>query len=72
MMKKTNWVSACRAKGEVELNTDLASLFREQFKLKLQKASGELKNKSRLMKVRRDVARLKTLLSEAKNRESAA
>jgi large subunit ribosomal protein L29 len=71
-MKKTNWVSESRAKAEIELNTDLSSFFREQFKLKLQKASGELKNKSRLMKIRRDIARVKTILSEAKNRESAA
>jgi large subunit ribosomal protein L29 len=71
-MKKTNWVSESRAKTEIELNTDLSSFFREQFKLKLQKASGELKNKSRLMKIRRDIARVKTILSEAKNRESAA
>ena len=71
-MKKTNWVSESRAKTEVELNADLSSLLREQFKLKLQKASGELKNKSRLMQIRRDIARLKTILSEAKIRESAA
>ena len=71
-MKRTNWVSECRAKTEVELNADLSSLLREQFKLKLQKASGELKNKSRLMQIRRDVARLKTILSEANSRESAA
>lgn len=72
MMKKKNWVSECRAKTAVELNTDISSLFREQFKLKLQKASGELKNKSRIKTVRRDIARLKTILSEAKSRESAA
>jgi large subunit ribosomal protein L29 len=71
-MKKRNWVSECRAKTDVELNTDLSSLFREQFKLKLQKASGELKNKSRLMQIRRDIARLKTILSEAKSKERAA
>lgn len=71
-MDKKNWVSERRAKNKVELNIDLSSLLREQFKLKLQKASGELKNKSRLMKIRRDIARLKTILSEAKSRESAA
>ncbi len=71
-MKKRNWVSECRAKTELELNTDLSSLLREQFKLKLQKASGELKNKSRLMQIRRDIARIKTFLSEANKRESAA
>ncbi|MEY3182152.1 MAG: hypothetical protein RLZ35_137 [Pseudomonadota bacterium] len=71
-MKKKNWISECRAKTGVELNAEMNSLCREQFKLKLQKASGELKNKSRLMQVRRDIARLKTILSEAKSKESVA
>jgi large subunit ribosomal protein L29 len=71
-MKKTERVAEYRTKTGAELNAELESLQRTQFKLKLQKASGELKNKSRLMEVRRYIARLKTLLSEAKNRENAA
>lgn len=40
----------------------LANLKKEQFNLRFQKASGQLANTSRIRQVRRDIARLKTIL----------
>ncbi len=55
-----------RAKDQVELNKNLESLLREQFKLRLVRASGELTEVSRMKKVRRDIARILTLLGSKK------
>ena len=53
-----------RAKSEVELNEELHSLLREQFNLRMQKGTGQLSNSARMKSVRRDVARVKTILNE--------
>lgn len=55
-----------RAKDQVELDKNLESLLREQFKLRLARAGGELTDFSKMKKVRRDIARLLTLLSDKK------
>ena len=47
-----------------ELNTELLNLLREQFNLRMQAASGQLQQSHLLKQVRRDVARVKTLLNE--------
>ena len=49
-----------REKSVEELNT----LLREQFNLRMQAASGQLQQSHLLKQVRRDVARVKTLLNE--------
>lgn len=46
-----------------ELNDALAGLKKEQFNLRFQRASGQLENTARVRQVRRDIARIKTLLS---------
>lgn len=53
-----------REKGVEELNTELLNLLREQFNLRMQVASGQLQQTHLLKQVRRNVARVKTLLSE--------
>jgi large subunit ribosomal protein L29 len=53
-----------RAKSPNELQTELNSLLRAQFSLRMQKATQQLTNTSQLGKVRRDIARVRTLLSE--------
>jgi len=53
-----------RAKSPNELQTELNSLLRAQFSLRMQKATQQLTNTSQLGKVRRDIARLRTLLAE--------
>lgn len=53
-----------RAKSADELNDQLLQLKKEQFNLRFQKASGQLENTSRVRVVRRDIARIKTILGQ--------
>ena len=53
-----------RGKTPAELNEELNGLLREQFNLRMQKGTGQLANSSRLKSVRRDVARVKTIMNE--------
>jgi large subunit ribosomal protein L29 len=53
-----------RTKSVEELNEELVALRREQFNLRMQQATGELANNSQHRRVRRDIARVKTILSE--------
>ncbi len=53
-----------RVKSTEELETVLADLKREQFNLRFQSASGQLENTARVRQVRRDVARVRTLMAE--------
>jgi len=55
-----------RAKTPDELKTQLADLKKEQFNLRFQRASGQLENTARVRQVRRDIARIQTVLSVAK------
>jgi large subunit ribosomal protein L29 len=54
--------SDLRAKSADELKTDLVGLKKEQFNLRFQKASGQLENTARVRQIRRDIARIKTVL----------
>lgn len=56
--------SELRAKSAGELNTELLELLKAQFSLRMQLATQQLSNTSQLGKVRRDVARVRTLLHE--------
>ncbi len=47
-----------------ELNEELVALRREQFNLRMQQATGELAQNHQHRRVRRDIARVKTVLSE--------
>lgn len=53
-----------RAKSEDELNKELLDLKKEQLNLRFQQTNGQLENTSRVRAVRRDVARIKTILTE--------
>ena len=59
-----------RAKTEDELKDNLAQLRKEQFNLRFQRASGQLENTARVRQVRRDIARIKTLLHEKRQQAS--
>ncbi|MGA0032300.1 MAG: 50S ribosomal protein L29 [Burkholderiales bacterium] len=50
------------AKGSDELRKELESLLKAQFSLRMQKATQQLSNTSQLRKVRRDIARVRTVL----------
>jgi large subunit ribosomal protein L29 len=53
-----------KAKSPDELTTELHALLREQFGLRMQKATQQLSNQSKLPSVRRDIARVRTLLTQ--------
>jgi len=53
-----------RAKTPDELTTELVALKKEQFNLRFQRASGQLENTARVQQVRRDIARIKTVLTQ--------
>ncbi|MEZ5666987.1 MAG: 50S ribosomal protein L29 [Alphaproteobacteria bacterium] len=54
-----------RGKSREELTGMLGDLQKEQFNLRFQRASGQLENTARVRQVRRDIARIKTLLGGA-------
>jgi large subunit ribosomal protein L29 len=56
--------SELRAKGVDELDKELLELLKAQFSLRMQLATQQLGDTSQLRKVRRDVARVRTLLRE--------
>ena len=53
-----------RAKTEDELVEQLDNLGREIFNLRFQRANGQLENTTRVRQVRRDIARIKSVLGE--------
>ena len=60
-----------RHKTPDQLRDKLAGLKKEQFNLRFQKATGQLEKTSRVRLVRRDIARIETVLSE-KSKATAA
>jgi large subunit ribosomal protein L29 len=53
-----------REKSVEELNSTLLDLLRDQFKYRMQKATGQLSQSHLLGQVRKDIARVKTVLNE--------
>ena len=68
--KKTTAVKASskaedfRAKSGDELNAQLSNLKKEQFNLRFQRANGQVENTGRIRVLRRDIARIQTVLTE--------
>ena len=56
--------SDLRSKDTVALNQELTSLLKAQFSLRMQHATQQLQNTSQLGNVRRDIARVRTVLRE--------
>ncbi len=59
-------VADLRQKSDDELKDQLIDWRKEQFNLRFQAASGQLENTARVRELRRDIARIKTLLNERK------
>ncbi len=55
--------SELKAKSADELRKELESLLKAQFSMRMQKATQQLTNTSQLRKVRRDIARVRTVLA---------
>ncbi|WP_018870675.1 MULTISPECIES: 50S ribosomal protein L29 [unclassified Thioalkalivibrio] len=56
--------SELRNKSDQELGSELEALYKEQFGLRMQQAVGQLSRPDRMKTVRRDIARIKTLMNE--------
>jgi len=63
-MKVSERKKDLRDKSLDELRTELGALLKEQFGLRMQKATQQLTNSSKIVRVRRDIARVKTLLNQ--------
>jgi large subunit ribosomal protein L29 len=61
-----------RAKGAAALGEDLLKLRREQFNLRMARATGQAAKPDQFAKVRRNIARVKTVLAQAKRNEIKA
>lgn len=64
-MKASERKKDLRAKPAGELQQELMELLSAQFKLRMQKATQQLTNTSQIRRTRRDIARVRTLLSQA-------
>jgi large subunit ribosomal protein L29 len=68
-MSSKQRLSDLRALSEDQLNEELLKLKKEQFNLRFQRATGQLENSSRVRVVRRDVARIKTIATQARSKQ---
>jgi large subunit ribosomal protein L29 len=59
-----------RAKTDDELSSQVEVLGKEIFNLRFQRANGQLENTARVRQVRRDIARIKTILAERRRKAS--
>jgi large subunit ribosomal protein L29 len=60
-----------RAKSIDELNDQLAQMKKEQFNLRFQRANGQAENTGRIRVLRRDIARIQTVLNEQRRAAAA-
>ena len=58
--------SEIRQKSVEDMAQELEALHKEQFSLRMQNATGQLTRSSDMRRVRRDIARIKTVLNEKK------
>ena len=65
-------VQELRSKSDAELREELTGLMREQFNLRMQKGTGQLGQPNELRRVRREIARVKTILNEKASKGSQA
>ena len=64
--------SELRNKSAAELREELKGLLREEFNLRMQKATGQLARPHQFGRIRKDIARIKTVLNEQVNAGTAA
>ena len=69
-MKRTERKNAITGKNAAELQTELEALLKEQFGLRMQKATQQLTNTAKMQQVRRSIARARTLIHQAAQRET--
>ena len=64
MAKKKNTPDDFRGRSADELSEQLVKLKKEQFNLRFQRANGQVENTGRIRVLRRDIARIQTVLTE--------
>ncbi len=62
--------SEIREKSNAELATEIDSLKKELFNLRFQQATGQLENSAKLRALKKDIARIKTILTEREMAEA--
>jgi large subunit ribosomal protein L29 len=60
-----------RERSKEELNKTLSDLSEQLFKLRFQKSTGQIENPQKIREVRKDIARVMTVLSERRDAEAA-
>ena len=63
-MKTNKYVDELKAKSADELQTELVSAKKELFNLKFQNATNQLDNTARIKEVRRNIARIQTVMTQ--------
>jgi large subunit ribosomal protein L29 len=66
--KASSLADEFRAKSEDELSEQLSKLKKEQFNLRFQRANGQLEKTNRIRAVRKDIARIETVLTERRRK----
>jgi large subunit ribosomal protein L29 len=68
MAKAKNTVEDFRASSGDQLNDQLSKLKKEQFNLRFQRANGQLEKTSRVREVRKQIARINTVMNEQRRK----
>jgi ribosomal protein L29 len=63
-LKKTNYLDELRAKNTEQLEMELVSAKKELFNLRFQNATNQLNNTARIKEVRKNIARIQTVLTQ--------
>ena len=66
-MKINKFVEDLKAKSAAELNKELVAAKKELFNLRFQNATNQLENTSRIKEVRKNIARIQTVITEQAN-----
>ena len=66
-MKINKYVEDLKAKSAAELNDELVAAKKELFNLRFQNATNQLDNTSRIKEVRKNIARIQTVITEKAN-----
>ncbi len=66
-MKKTEFLKDMKVKSSEELQKELVAAKKELFNIRFQNATNQLNNTARIKEVRKNIARIQTLLTEKAN-----
>ena len=66
-MKSNKYVEELKAKSSAELNEELVAAKKELFNLRFQNATNQLDNTSRIKEVRKNIARIQTVIAQKAN-----